>query len=270
MSRYIVAVDLEGTACALPQLGGTVETSFNIEWVRRQATREANAACRALLDAGADDVIVWDNHGRGCSLDPDLLDSRVRIAMGATIYQRFPVIDDSVTGVLLVGYHAMEGTPDAVMAHTFSSVTFQYMKINGQEVGEMAFDAGCAGRHGVPVIFVSSCNKGCAEANAWMPWAETVAVKESLAFTRILSLHPEAAVREIYDGVTRAVAASDRMKPLRFPEPATIEVRFKRLDDAQHFMQRDMEGRAFAFKDPFTRVGTLRTLEDFVAQPPGV
>lgn len=39
-------------------------------------------AVRALFDEGADEVIVWDNHGSGVNLDYDLLDARCRIALG--------------------------------------------------------------------------------------------------------------------------------------------------------------------------------------------
>ena len=34
----------------------------SLEFAQLQATREADAAARGLFDAGADQVIVWDNH----------------------------------------------------------------------------------------------------------------------------------------------------------------------------------------------------------------
>ena len=49
--RFIVAVDLEGVACAHGAYGDSVEKSFNIEFVRKQATREADAAARLSLIA---------------------------------------------------------------------------------------------------------------------------------------------------------------------------------------------------------------------------
>ena len=39
----------------------------------------------------------------------------------------------------------MDNTADANMCHTFSSVSYQYMKINGREVGEMGIDGHFAG-----------------------------------------------------------------------------------------------------------------------------
>ena len=91
--KFLVAVDLEGVACAYGPYGSSIEDAFNIAFVRKQASREADAAVRALFDSGAEDVIVWDNHGRGCSLDYELLDERCRIAIGSTVETRYPGLD---------------------------------------------------------------------------------------------------------------------------------------------------------------------------------
>ena len=267
--HYLVAVDLEGVACAVPQLGGSVEDSFNIAFVREQASREADAAARALFDAGAERVTVWDNHGRGCSLDYRLLDRRVELAIGATVYERLPLApDEALDGVVLVGYHAMEGTPDAVMAHTFSSVAYQGLWIDDVAWGEIAMDAASAGRRGAPVICVSSCDAGCREAARFLPWAETVATKRSLAFTRIVSLHPDEAVARVYAGVTRAMARRDEMRPFTVSTPVMCKVRYKRMDAAQHAQLVDRHGRGFAFEDAFTRYGELEQPEDFILRKP--
>ena len=49
--------------------------------------------------------IVWDNHGSGVNLDYDLLDARCRIALGSGWQHRWPLLDESCDGVLMVGYH---------------------------------------------------------------------------------------------------------------------------------------------------------------------
>ena len=78
----------------------------------------------------------------------------VDIALGVGFPHRFPGMDESFDGVLFIGYHAMDNTVDAVICHTFSSATYQYMKVNGVEVGEMEIDGAMAGELGVPLIFV--------------------------------------------------------------------------------------------------------------------
>lgn len=260
--KFIVAVDLEGVACAYAPCGESIESSFNIEFVRKQATREADAAARALFDCGAEEVIVWDNHGRGCSLDYEQLDERCSIAIGACVETRYPVLDESFSGVVMIGYHAMASNGEAAIAHTYSSVTYQYMKVNGKEVGEVSVDAAIAGEYGVPVIFVSGDDKCTLEAKEVLPWIETVQTKKAFSYTRVLSKHPKAVINEIYEGVKRAVARLGEMQCYRFTTPLELELRYKRTDAATHTKLIDMNGKPFAFKDGYTRVGMLEKAED--------
>ena len=93
----------------------------SLEFAQLQATREADAAARGLFDAGADQVIVWDNHNGSQNLSCDLLDSRCEIALGVGFEHRWPGLDDSLDGILFVGYHAMDNTIDGVMCHSLLS-----------------------------------------------------------------------------------------------------------------------------------------------------
>lgn len=262
--KFLVAVDLEGVACAYGPLGASVEDAFNVAFVRKQATREADAAVRALFDSGATEVIVWDNHGRGCSLEYDELDPRCDIAIGSTVETRYPGLDSSFAGVVLIGYHAMASEGNAALAHTFSSKTYQYIKANGVEIGEVAFDAAAAGRVGVPVIFASGDNYLTAEAKRFLPWIETVETKRSYAFTRIISKHPKRAAEEIYQGVKKAAGRLAQMQPFTISEPVEVEIRFQRTDVAKHTKLVDIYGERFESPDAFTRKGVLKKLEDLV------
>jgi len=135
--------------------------------------------------------------------------------------------------VLMVGYHPMDNTPDGVLAHTFTSAGYQWMKVNGVEVGEIEVDAAVAGSVGVPTIFVTSDEAGVAEARRFMPWLETVATKRGLGWNLALSKHPKRAVAEIHDGARRAAERLAEMKLFTFEEPVTITIRHKRLESAQ-------------------------------------
>ena len=260
----MVAVDLEGVACAYGPYGSNVEGAFNIEFVRKQATREANAAVRALFECGADDVIVWDNHGRGCSLNYDDLDERCRIAVGSTVGTRYPILDESFSGVLLIGYHAKASNSDAALAHTFSSSAYQYIKINGREFGEIGIDSAIAGEIGVPVIFVSGDNETVKEAKEFLPWVKTVETKQSFAYTRTLSKHPKIVEKEIYFSVKDAVRDIDNMNLFTVKTPVELEIRFKCTDASKNSKLIDMYGNYFEFVDGYTRKGQLKNVEDVV------
>ena len=95
-----------------------------------------------------------------------------------------------------------------------------------------------------------------------MPWIEAVETKQSFAFTRIISKHPKAVVKEIYDGVKNAVARLDEMQCFTLKTPVDVEVRYQRTDLATHSGLVDMNGEYFGFADAYTRVGTLKTAED--------
>jgi len=231
--KFIIGVDLEGLACVVGSPGKTLTDSPDYDFARKQAVREANAAARALFDMGAHEVVIWDNHGSSLNLFYDQLDQRCKIAVGVGGKQRWPGLDSSFSGVLLIGYHPMDNTIDGVLAHTYSSVSYQHVKVNGVEVGEMAVDAASAGEKGVPLIFVASDDQGTAEAKHFMPWVETVATKQGLGRNLAISKHPLQAADEIYTGVKRAMVRLNDMQIFSFDSPATVEIRYKRLEEAE-------------------------------------
>ena len=230
--RFMIGVDCDGPACVVGERGGLLNSSSDYAFACRQATREADAAARALFDAGAERVVVWDNHGTGANLAFDRLDPRCEVVVGAGFPTRWPGLDGTFAGVLMVGYHAMEGTPGGVLAHSYSPHAYRWIRAGGREVGEMALDAAVAGEKGVPAVFVSSDDHGCAEAKAFLPWVETVATKRGVGFNAAFSLHPDRAVEAIYTAVGRAVGRLAEMQPLVLPVPVEIKIRFKRVTQA--------------------------------------
>ena len=240
--KFAIGVDLEGAACVVGSPGGSLNDSRNLAFARLQGTREANAAARACFDAGATQVIVWDNHNGSLNLDYDLLDERCDIALGVGFPRRWPGMDDTFAGVLFVGYHAMDNTPEAVIAHSFSSATYQWIKVNGEEVGELAVDSAIAGQMGVPPLFVASDDKCVAEAARFFPGIETVTTKTAYGWNAAVSRHPKRVVESIYEGVRRAVERRDTMRPFHFPSPLTFEMRYKRMEHAESASRRPSTG----------------------------
>ena len=259
--KYYIAVDCEGVACAVGSSGVGLGDGENYRFACRQATREADAAARALFDAGADEVIVWDAHGTGINLDYDLLDPRCRILLGAGHKGRLVGLDKTWTAVLFIGYHAMGGTQDAVLAHTFSSKTIQHYKLNGEPAGELAIDAAYAGALGVPVLFCASDNKCVAEAKRTFGPIATVETQRSLSWSSALSRHPAAVCQDIYSTVLQAAKEGPKAAPYTLPSPLSVEIRYPRTDLASHAPLTDIEGKPFAFADAFTRTGVVESVQ---------
>ncbi|HOX39872.1 MAG TPA: M55 family metallopeptidase [Candidatus Brocadiia bacterium] len=231
--KFMVAVDCEGVACVVGRPAEALGSSNQMEFARRQATREANAVAQALLDSGAERVVVWDNHGGGVNLEYCELDPRVDIALGVGNEHRWPGLTEGFSGVCLIGYHPMDSTADGVLAHTFSSATYQWIEINGAQAGEMEIDAAMAGRFGVPVIMVASDRKGCEEAGRFMPWIETVETKVGFGWNGCVSKHPLRVLDELAENAKKAVQSISRMEVFRFEMPAVVRIRYKRLESAQ-------------------------------------
>lgn len=258
--KFVVAVDCEGVACVVGSPGASLNSSRDLEFAKLQATYEADAAARALFDAGAEQVIVWDNHNGSLNLKYDLLDERCDIALGVDFPHRFPGLDSSFAGVLLIGYHAMDNTEDAVIAHSFSSATYQYMQMNGAQIGEMGIDGAVAGKRGVPVIFVASDDKGVAEARRFFPHIDSVTTKDALGWNAAISKHPKRVVKEIYAGVRTAMERLDHMQVYTIAEPITYRIRFKRLEAAQAAAR---SSAGWARVDAYTVERVLNTIEDY-------
>lgn len=260
--KYYIAVDCEGVACAVGASGIGLGEGENYRFACRQATREADAAARALFDAGAEEVIVWDAHGTGVNLEYDLLDPRCQVLLGAGHKGRFVGLDETWAAVLFIGYHAMGGTQGAVLAHTFSSKAIQYYKLDGRLAGELAIDAAYAGACGVPVLFCSSDDQCIAEAKRTFGPIATVQTKRCLSWSSAISRHPAAVCEDIYNTVLRAARQGPQAAPYTLPSPLAVEIRYPRADMAAHAALTDLDGRPFAFADAFTRTGVVRSVKD--------
>ncbi|MEG0767184.1 MAG: M55 family metallopeptidase [Clostridia bacterium] len=231
--KFMIALDLEGVAgiVGLPN-SSLGDSPKEYEFACREGAREANAAAEALFMAGATEVCLWDNHGTGVNLDPDTVDPRCRLLQGSGA-GRWPGLTPDYAGVLLIGYHAMAGTPAAILAHSYDSTVYQSMSIHGENVGEIAIDAHMAGLQGVPVLFVASDDKGVAEAKRIMPWVHCVATKQAYGRNAACSLSPTETARCIKVAVQKAVEDLSSMRTFAFARPLHVCYRMTRLEYAE-------------------------------------
>jgi D-amino peptidase len=173
------------------------------------------------FDAGAARVVVRDAHASGLKMLWDEFDGRAEYIQGRTARQRMPAIE-TFDGLILLGYHAMAGTVEAVLEHTMTSKHWQNLQINGRLVGEVAIDAGIAGDAGVPTILVTGDDKVCAEAREFIPGIETAEVKRGLDCQGAQMLPKEAAHALIRTAAERAVRHRDKIKPYVVDKPVTM------------------------------------------------
>ena len=227
MKAYI-AVDMEG-------ISGVVITEQLLhgrlfyQEARRMLVNDTNAVITGALDGGADEVVVIDAHASGFNFLYEELHPDADYLMGGAHQERFPFLEDSDV-MLLVGYHAMSGTANAVRDHTMSSASYQDVWINGLPAGEIMIDAAIAGAHGVPVGLVTGDDKACAEARQLLGDIETAQVKQALGRHAARMLSPQRA-RELLQARARCAVESARgFTPFLVSPPVTVRIRYNSTD----------------------------------------
>jgi D-amino peptidase len=256
--KIFVMVDMEG-------ISGIVRTSqvnageMHYEDGRRYLTQDTNACVAGCFEGGAKKVVVVDAHSSGFNFLWHDLDPRAQYIQGDS-EMRMPSID-SFDGLILLGYHAMAGTQEAILEHTWSSRNWQNLWINGNKAGEIALDAGIAGDHGVPTIMVSGDDKACREARRILKGVATVQVKKGLACMGGQLLSMETAHRRIREGAAQAVGNCKESKPYRIKSPVTMRLEcVSRTPMPIHKPDaRIIDGRTFEVKSE-TVEGALRLL----------
>jgi len=200
-------------------------------------TDEVNAAVEGAIAGGAKDIVVVDGHNYGHNFIAERIHPEVRYVSSPGSVIVAQALDESFDAVILLGYHAMAGTPGAILDHTQSSTAWFNYYLNGRKVGEIAQGAAIAGHYNVPVVFVSGDKAACKEAVDLLGNVETVAVKEGLSRTSALMLPPAKARALIADGIERALKRLDTFKPFKMKTPIEVKIEFQRTNDADRYQR---------------------------------
>lgn len=190
------------------------------------------AVVRGLRDGGATEVIILDGHGSQAVI-PHLMVPGAKYITGRPRpgAGNLTDLDSTFAGMVMLGFHAMMGTPDGVLNHTQSSKTENRYWYNGVESGELAQNAAIAGYFGVPPIMVTGDEATCREARKFFGNnIVTVAVKNGLARESALLYPFEETRKALYEGAKRAVAAISSCKPYILETPIKVREEYLNLD----------------------------------------
>jgi D-amino peptidase len=177
------------------------------------------AVVRGLRAAGVGEIVILDGHGSQAFV-PHLMEPGAKYITGQPRPGPLYGLDNSFAGMVLLGYHAMMGTPDGVLNHTQSSKSENRYWYNGVESGELAQCGAIAAHYGVPPILVTGDEATCREARKFFGEAcVTVAVKQGISREAAV-LYPFAETRKaLFEGAQKAVAAIPRCKPYQLTYP---------------------------------------------------
>jgi len=203
---------------------------------RKLMTQDVNAAIRGACDAGAEEVIVADGHWNGANILVEELDPRARLNTGSpSPFSMMQGIDEDVDGVMFIGYHARNGSPEAILDHTWSSKTVANVWLNDILTGEYGLNAAVAGHFGVPVIMVSGDQTACAQVTELLGDVETAIIKRATGRFAAECLVPEVSQEMICVSAARAVsrlADGDVPDPFVLDSPIRVTIEFFSSDMA--------------------------------------
>jgi len=228
MRSVFMMTDIEGVAGVVSFADQAFADGRYYDNAKKLLTAEINAAVEGLLAAGVEDVLVCDGHGAGGVWFEDL-HPQAKLLHGRpiTLAQLFAPLPD-YEAIVIIGQHAMAGVATSNQNHTQSSQTIDYIKLNGQPIGEIAQFSLYAGALGIPTIYLSGELDACKEIEALIPRVVTSSVKQGLSRGAAVSLSATAARALIRRDIQRAVEQhrANPIAPLVWPGPYVVEKRF--------------------------------------------
>lgn len=225
--KLYLSVDMEGVT-GVTAWEDVRKGTADHGYFRQQMTKEVLAICETALKGGATEIMVKDAHATARNLLMDELPRGVKLFSG---WARDPFImmsglDNSYDAVIFSGYHAGAYFDDNPLAHTMSSETIFYFKINDKYVSEFVLNAYIAAYHGVPVIGIVGDEGVCRQAQEYIPNIVTMPVKKGVG-NGVVSLGKEEALDLIRRGTEKAMAMDFSQCRLELPPHFRCELCYR-------------------------------------------
>jgi D-amino peptidase len=241
--RVLIMSDMEGVSGIVTweQVKGG---SPMFEEGRRLYTEEINAAVRGAVAAGATEIVAVDCHGAGGdwtfnSYIPELLHPDCEWVAHHKWSRYTELLEQGCDAALMIGMHARAGTPDGVLCHTISTVTWRNLWFNEDLVGELGINAALCGQFGCPVALVTGDEATCRESFEILGEASKyVAVKRGLSRYSARQIPPVRARQMIEDGAREALSRVKKGHVYVPERPTTITIEVDTVDKVGQFRGR--------------------------------
>jgi D-amino peptidase len=229
--KILIAADMEGIS-GVTNWNQVSQEHSEYARFRRIMTEDVNAAIRGCFKGGAKEVVVTDGHGSGSNILIEELDTRARLNAGnASPFAMVQGVDSGdFEGVLFVGYHARSGSPEGVLAHTWSSSKVANVWLNEVLMGEYGLNAALCGFFNTPVLMITGDQTACAQAIELLGNLETVEVKQATSFASAECLPLSIAQNLIQDAAEKSIQqlkAGNAPKPYKVTEPVLCVIEFR-------------------------------------------
>ena len=237
--KILISADMEGitgvTTWDQVTPGQTEYSRF-----RHVMTADVNAAVRGAFEGGADEVVIADGHWNGSNILVEELDSRAKLNTGSpSPFSMMQGIDQSVDGVIFVGYHARQGSRMAVLDHTWSSTCIANVWLNEVLAGEYTMNAALAGHYGLPILMATGDQTVCKQMIEQFGALETVVVKQGTGRYSAECLPPNITQQMIEQCAKHSVQRflkKDAPPPFMLKAPIKVTVELQTSDMADRAM----------------------------------
>lgn len=251
--KFHIRTDMEGVS-GVVNLHQVTPGSDEYQLAREWYMSELLALVGGLLEGGATDVSIYDEHWFGRNVDVARLPAGVRVLAGKPPYRADWAggLDGSHAGMILHGLHSMAGTGE-VLCHTYEP-DFAAITLNGRRVGEIGVEAAIAGDYGVPLVLVCADSAGFAEARELVPGVPGVVTKISRSASGAECRALGDVVRDLKNAGRQVAAELPPVEAFTVRGPVTMECTF--VPGAYLDVLRERQAGSFVRPDTL-RLGAL-------------
>jgi D-amino peptidase len=231
--KVLISADMEGTCGVVdwvqvspPWSAGANAAPSEYETARRQMTAEVAAAVRGAYAAGAELVTVNESHNGMKNLIAADLPIEARLITGhhKSLSMVQGVDEEGVGALIYTGYHGRAGTPNSVLAHTYTGF-IRDVRLDGASTGEYGMNAATAGHFNVPVIMVTGGDICIKQVKDYLGEGIVGAeVKKELGTMAANHVHPQRACEIIEEAAREAVSRASEYQPFRIRPGCRVEV----------------------------------------------
>lgn len=267
--KVYITFDMEGVSGVVAGMTGPSDSPGAYQRGQRFSTDDVKAAIDGILEVDQE-AEIWfnDAHGRSLNVFTEEFPECVMIvANSAELFDEVLGIDDSFDAMIGIGEHSNPETKDGVLQHVWDVRT---VKFNDIALAEISLDAALAGYYNIPTVMISGDDSVCKYVKRVIaPNIATATVKYGIGKRSAVCLHPKKAQKLIKAAVIDGLKRRDKIAPLTFTNPVTVDVTFKDgggADTVQFFMQNYPDERVSADTVRFVAANAKEAYFGFLAR----
>lgn len=235
--KVFIMTDLEGPSGVNGRSDGIGNKIVNETAACELLQGEVNAVIEGLMRGGATEIVAWDGHGGGNSLNINKLHEAASLGSFGGDIAPVTLLDGSFDAAIQVGAHALQGTAEGYLNHSFNSHAVADMRLNGMRIGEIGITALMASYFNIPTILVAGDTAACLEAKDFIGEDNliTVETKKSISRYSVVNLNPVKIREELTIKARKAMEQASKMKPKKIASPYEYKIQLMCPNAADYY-----------------------------------